>query len=73
MVTRLGWVAGILVPALLMLPLLLGSQYRITREKHAEIREALDKRRATGSLGPPPDPGHEDLLIAVLPLAEPPR
>ena len=45
-VTRLGLVAGVLVPTLLIIPLLLGSRYGITRESHAVTREALERRRA---------------------------
>ncbi len=45
-VTRLGLVAGVLVPTLLIIPLILGSRYNITRESHAVTREALARRRA---------------------------
>ena len=34
-VTRLGLVAGVLLPLLLLIPLMLGSRYRITRDQHA--------------------------------------
>ena len=46
LVVRLGWVAGVLVPLLLVIPLLFGSGYRITRESHALTRTELDRRRA---------------------------
>jgi len=45
-VTRLGLVAGVLVPVLLLIPLYLGSRYGITREKHRLTRLELDRRRA---------------------------
>ena len=45
-VTRLGLVAGVLVPLLLALPLALGSRYSITRHKHMLTRQELDRRRA---------------------------
>ena len=48
-VTRLGLAAGVLVPLLLIVPLLLGSQYRITRAKHMITRQELDRRRGTAS------------------------
>jgi Na+/melibiose symporter-like transporter len=44
-VTRLGLVAGVLVPLLLILPFLLGTRYRVTRASHALIRDELDRRR----------------------------
>ena len=43
---RLGLVAGVLVPFLLIGPLLLGARYSITRASHALIREELVRRRA---------------------------
>jgi Na+/melibiose symporter-like transporter len=46
LVARLGWVAGVLVPLLLVIPLLFGSSYRITRQSHALTRAELDRRRA---------------------------
>ncbi|HLZ85146.1 MAG TPA: MFS transporter [Caulobacteraceae bacterium] len=52
LVARLGWVAGVLVPMLLVIPLLFGSRYRITRESHALTRAELDRRRAAAH---PPD------------------
>ncbi|HEY2177806.1 MAG TPA: MFS transporter [Caulobacteraceae bacterium] len=45
-VTRLGVVAGLLVPLLLVIPLMLGGLYRITRASHAEVRAELALRRA---------------------------
>lgn len=65
-VTRLGLVAGVLVPMLLVIPLMLGSQYRITRENHAATREALEKRRASQHT-PPQDEAHLDLEMAITP------
>jgi glycoside/pentoside/hexuronide:cation symporter, GPH family len=44
-VTRMGLSAGILVPVLLIVPLMLGAQYRITREGHLITRQALERRR----------------------------
>jgi len=46
LIARLGWVAGVLVPLLLVIPLLFGSRYRITRESHALTRAELNRRRA---------------------------
>jgi Na+/melibiose symporter-like transporter len=46
LVVRLGWVAGVVVPLLLVIPLLFGSRYRITRVTHARARAELDRRRA---------------------------
>ncbi len=40
-VLSLGWVVGILIPLLYLVPTLLFTRYKITRERHAEIREAL--------------------------------
>jgi GPH family glycoside/pentoside/hexuronide:cation symporter len=58
-VTRMGLSAGILVPVLLILPLILGAQYRITREGHLITRQALERRRGTATglaeVGPPLD------------------
>lgn len=45
-VLRLGVVVGLLVPLLYVLPISLITRYRITRARHAEIRAALDARRA---------------------------
>jgi len=69
-VTRLGLVAGVLVPLLLVLPLLFGAQYRITRAKHALTRQELDRRRAIAH-APPPDAAHLALEMAIVPPAKP--
>ncbi len=42
---RLGVVVGVAVPLLNLIPISLITRYRITRERHAEIRAALDERR----------------------------
>lgn len=70
-VTRLGLVAGVLVPLLLVIPFLLGGRYRITKESHARIREALDLRRGAAAGGEAAD--HLALEVALLPPAEAPR
>jgi glycoside/pentoside/hexuronide:cation symporter, GPH family len=69
-VTRLGLVAGVLVPLLLFIPLTLGGQYRITRDKHRLTREELDRRRAAAH-APPEDEAHLALEMAVVPPARP--
>jgi Na+/melibiose symporter-like transporter len=46
-VMRLGLIVGICVPLLHLIPISLITRYRITRQAHAEIRRALDARRAT--------------------------
>jgi GPH family glycoside/pentoside/hexuronide:cation symporter len=69
-VTRLGLVAGVLVPLLLFIPLMLGAQYRITRDKHRLTREELDRRRAAAH-APPQDDTHLALKMAVAPPAPP--
>ncbi len=46
-IMRLGLVVGICIPLLHLIPLSLITRYKITREAHAEIRRALDARRAT--------------------------
>jgi len=51
-VTRLGLIAGVLVPLLLIVPFTLGTRYSITREAHARIREELDRRREEAHLKP---------------------
>ncbi len=48
-VTRMGLSAGILVPVLLIVPLFLGAQYRITRAGHQLTRQALERRRSAGT------------------------
>lgn len=70
MVTRLGLVAGILVPLLLVLPLMLGARYGISREKHALTRQELDRRRAMAH-APPDDEAHLALEMAIIPPAKP--
>ncbi len=45
-ITRLGLVAGMFIPLLLLIPFWLGSRYSITRETHARTRLELDRRRA---------------------------
>lgn len=45
-VMRLGLIVGICVPLLYLVPIGLLTRYRITREVHAEIRQALAQRRA---------------------------
>ncbi len=55
-VTRLGLVAGILVPVLLIIPFWLGTRYRITRASHQLTREELERRRAAAHLPPGEEP-----------------
>jgi Na+/melibiose symporter-like transporter len=43
-IRRLGLVVGIAVPLLYLIPIALVTRYRITRERHAEIRAQLDAR-----------------------------
>jgi len=43
---RLGLVVGIMLPLLHVIPISMLTRYKITREKHAEIRAALDARKA---------------------------
>jgi len=42
----LGFVVGIIIPALYLIPALLFTRYKITREKHAEIYLELKSRRS---------------------------
>jgi GPH family glycoside/pentoside/hexuronide:cation symporter len=65
-VTRLGLVAGVLVPLLLVIPFLLGSRYSITRQKHMLTRQELERRRAA-THAPPQDEVHLDLELAIVP------
>jgi GPH family glycoside/pentoside/hexuronide:cation symporter len=65
-VTRLGLVAGVLVPLLLVFPLLLGWQYRITRNSHSLTRLELERRRAVANAAPQ-DEAHLGLEMAVVP------
>ena len=44
-ITSLGVVVGIIIPILYIIPTLLFTRYKITRERHAEIRTALDLQR----------------------------
>jgi Na+/melibiose symporter-like transporter len=67
-VTRLGLVAGVLVPLLLVLPFALGTRYSITRASHARIREELDRRRKSAHLKPL-DEVPLDLAVALVPPA----
>jgi Na+/melibiose symporter-like transporter len=50
-IARLGVVVGIAVPLLYLVPIALITRYRITRERHAEIRAALDARRSGAERG----------------------
>jgi Na+/melibiose symporter-like transporter len=45
-ILRLGAVVGMAVPLLYLIPIALITRYRITRERHAEIRAALAARRS---------------------------
>ena len=45
-IMRLGLVVGVCVPLLHVIPISLITRYKITRRAHAEIRRALDARRA---------------------------
>jgi Na+/melibiose symporter-like transporter len=63
-ITRLGLVAGVLLPLLLAIPLALGSRYSITRETHMLTRQELERRRAAA---PPTDDAHLELEMAVAP------
>lgn len=45
-ILRLGIVVGVALPMLHIIPISLITRYRISRARHAEIREALDARRA---------------------------
>jgi Na+/melibiose symporter-like transporter len=48
-ILRLGIVVGVAVPLLYLIPISLITRYRITREKHAEIKAALEARRGDHS------------------------
>jgi Na+/melibiose symporter-like transporter len=65
LVARLGWVAGVLVPLLLAIPLLFGSRYRVTRESHALTRAELDRRRAAAQV-PDAEADHRALELELL-------
>ena len=71
LVVTLGVVAGVVVPLLLVVPLLMGFWYRITREEHANTRRELDRRRAAQH-EPPPDEDHLALEMIVTPVGNPP-
>jgi GPH family glycoside/pentoside/hexuronide:cation symporter len=45
-IQRLGWIVGIGVPLLYLIPIALTTRYRLTRAAHTEIRRALDERRS---------------------------
>jgi Na+/melibiose symporter-like transporter len=66
-VTRLGLVAGVLAPLLFIIPAVLVTRYSITREKHAQTRLELDRRRSAVGLAPAPDGESLDLEMAVVP------
>jgi Na+/melibiose symporter-like transporter len=70
-VTRLGLVAGVLVPLLLVLPFALGTRYSVTRAAHARIREELDLRRKDAHQTPLEDVPL-DLEVAFRPPAAEP-
>ncbi len=65
MVIRLGLVAGVLTPLLLVFPLMLGSRYRITRDGHAATRAELDRRRAAAHL-PSADAAHHATEVELI-------
>ena len=44
---RLGGILGVALPLLYLIPIALITRYRITRQRHAEIRAALEARRAS--------------------------
>jgi GPH family glycoside/pentoside/hexuronide:cation symporter len=67
-ITRLGLMAGVLVPLLLVVPFTLGTRYSITRQTHARIREELDRRREASHLKPL-DEMPLDLAMALTPPA----
>ncbi|HZC17733.1 MAG TPA: MFS transporter [Caulobacteraceae bacterium] len=67
-VMRLGLVAGVLVPLLLVVPFTMGVRYSLTRERHAQIREELDRRHAEAHLKPL-DEIPLDLLTSLQPPA----
>jgi GPH family glycoside/pentoside/hexuronide:cation symporter len=71
-VIRMGLTAGVLVPALLIVPLMLGAQYRITRAKHMITRQELDRRRAASPAAQPDiDIDGLDLEMAIAPPSHP--
>ena len=72
-VTQLGLVAGVLVPLLFVFPFMLGGRYRITKERHAATRAALDLRRLVAPAPEEAEPGRQAMGVALLPPAEAPR
>jgi Na+/melibiose symporter-like transporter len=50
LVTRLGIIVGMLIPLLFFIPISLGKFYRLTREKHEQVREQLAKTRTAAAL-----------------------
>jgi hypothetical protein len=58
-------VDGVLVPLLLVIPLLFGAGYRITRESHAVTRAELDRRRAAAH-APDIDADHRAVELQLL-------
>jgi len=70
-VTRLGLVAGVLVPALLIFPFMLGVRYRLTRAAHAEVHAELERRRAITGATPPDEGVFEVEAHVVAPGTEP--
>jgi len=63
-ILRLGVVVGVAVPALYAIPIAMITRYRITRERHAEIRRLLDARRTEAASDEPEveAPAEEPLL-----------
>jgi len=51
LIIELGVIGGMLVPLLYVVPFSMLTRYRITREKHAEIRRILDSQRVSGDPG----------------------
>ena len=68
-VVRLGVVAGVVVPLLLVVPFLFGAQYRITRRSHQITRRDLEARRGADQT-PPADEAHLALEMALIPPGE---
>ena len=69
-ITRMGLAAGVLMPLLLVIPLMLGWQYRITRAKHMITRQELDRRRAaaTGPRSPEDDLPSPPTGVLIAPI-----
>ena len=49
-IRNLGIVVGVILPLFYLIPISLISRYRITRQRHAEIRAELERRRDTVSI-----------------------